>query len=63
MTIKTMQYNPGMRITNLDQLPNGTGAKYLEVLDNGSGPFIAVRWKNVQPKTLPKNHFLIRFGR
>ena len=63
MTIKTTQYNPGMQITNTDQLPKGTGAKYLEVLDHGSGPFVAVQWRRTQPSTLPKKHMLIRFGR
>ncbi len=61
--IKTITYNPGMQITNLDQLPKGTGAKYLEVIDENQGPFIAVCWRQVQPKSLPRNHKLVTFSR
>lgn len=56
-------YNPGMQITNTAQLPKGTGAKYLEVIDHGSGPFIAVQWRRVVPKSLPKFHALLEFKR
>jgi hypothetical protein len=61
--MKTTTYNPGMQITNLDQLPRGTGAKYLEVRDDGSGPFIAVQWRRTQPKNLPSKHILLEFKR
>lgn len=59
--MKRTTYNPGMQITNTDQLPRGTGSKYLEVLDNGTGPFIAVEWRNTLPKSIPTNHMLIEF--
>jgi hypothetical protein len=35
----------------------------LEVLDTGDGPFVAIQWRRVLPKSLAKNHKLIAFGR
>mgnify|MGYP006373999897 CR=1 FL=1 len=61
MAAKTVTYNPGMLIANTDQLPKGTGCKYLEAIDNGSGPFIAVAWRNKKIK-LPKGRILIEFS-
>lgn len=61
--MKITPYNPGMQITNLDQLPRGTGGRYLEVLDNKVGPFIAVAWRRTRPKSLPKSHLLLAFSR
>ena len=58
--IADIPYNPGMQITNTDQLPKGTGAKYLEVFDDGK-MLIAVQWRRIKPISLPKKHFLIRF--
>jgi len=63
MKAKITPYNPGMQITNTDQLARGTGAKYLEVLDNGTGPFVAVQWRRTIPRTLPNKHMLVRFGK
>jgi len=61
--MKTTTYNPGMQIRNVEQLRSGPGAKYLEVLDVGEGPFLAIQWRRVLPKSLAKNHKLIAFGR
>jgi hypothetical protein len=62
MNPRTVSFNPGMQITNTAQLPRGTGAKYLEVIDNGNGPFIAVQWRRVKPKSLKnKRRLLIKF--
>jgi hypothetical protein len=61
--IRTITYNPGMQITNVDQLSKGTGAKYLEVLDNNEGPFIAVQWRKTKPKSLQPKHKLVEFPR
>lgn len=58
-------YNPGMQISNVAQLPTGSGAKYLEVLEpHETGlPLIAIGWRMVKPKTLPARHHLIEFTR
>ena len=46
--MKVIQYNKDLLITNLDQLPHGVGAKYLEVLpDNIHGVLIAKQWRRV----------------
>ena len=58
--MKIVEYNPGMKIVNTAQLPKGTGAKYLEVLDDGES-LIAVKWLRKQPDKLEKNHWLIQF--
>jgi hypothetical protein len=61
--MKTVQYNPGMQITNAAQLPKGTGAKFLEVVEphEPNLPLIAVQWRNTKPKSLPADHHLIQF--
>jgi hypothetical protein len=61
----TVQYNPGMQITNTSQLPRGTGAKYLEVVEphETDMPLIAVQWRRTKPKSLPKRHHLVEFSR
>ena len=63
--MKIVDYIPGMQITNTAQLPKGSGAKYLEVLDPAwyRGPFIAIRWLRTQPKKLDKGRMLIRFAK
>lgn len=54
-------YNPDLKITNLQQLSKGTGARYLEVLDDQKlhGVYIACRWKRNVPNKLDKGHVLI----
>ena len=59
--MNTIPYNPGIQITNLDQLPKGTGAKYLEVIVPAEGPIIAVAWRKTKPKTLGRGRKLIEF--
>lgn len=54
-------YRPGMQITNVEQLPAGTGARYLEVLISHAGPLIVVQWRRKKPRSLPKGRALIRF--
>ena len=44
--IPVIKHNRDMRITNLDQLAHGTGAKYLEVLESHiPDTYIAVQWR------------------
>ena len=59
--MQVVTYNPGMKITNTDQLPRGTGSKYLEVSTVTDGVLIAVQWRRVKPRTLPKGRALIEF--
>ena len=42
-----IDYHPHMIVRNLDQLPRGTGAKYLEVIE-GQYPreYIAKQWRH-----------------
>ena len=62
MRTHIIDYNPGMRIVNTDQLARGTGAKYLEVFeDDRHNVLIAVRWRRTKPRTLPAGRQLIRF--
>ena len=55
-------YSPSLKITNIAQLPRGTGAKYLEVLDNGDGTLIAVQWRRKGEQAAP-GHKLVEFSR
>jgi hypothetical protein len=52
-----------MQITNTAQLPRGTGAKYLEVMEpHETGlPLVAVQWRKAMPKKLAKGHTLVVF--
>ena len=59
--MNVVRYNPGIQITNTDQLPRGTGAKYLEVLVPTVGPLVAVQWRRTKPRTIPKGRALIQF--
>ncbi len=60
--MNTIPYNPGMQITNTEQLPKGTGAKYLEVIVPDEGPIVAVAWRKTKPKTLKHVRKLIEFN-
>ena len=57
--MKMMQYNKSLKIVNLDQLPLGTGVKYLEVIKGQGEELIAVRWR--RNPVYPKGHILINF--
>ena len=59
----TYRYTPGMQIANTDQLPRGTGAKYLEVLVPCVGPLIAVQWRRTKPRKLQAGRALVEFSR
>jgi hypothetical protein len=63
--MKTVPYNPGMQITNTDQLPRGTGAKYLEVTEPHEPglPLVAIQWRNTMPKKLERGRTLIVFSK
>lgn len=58
---KTIKYHRNLVITNLDQLPHGVNAKYLEVIvDNEHGVLIAKQWRRKQIKT-DSIHALVQF--
>jgi hypothetical protein len=43
--VKLIKYHKLLLITNLEQLPRGTGAKYLEVIDGQNGYLVAKQWR------------------
>jgi len=43
--VKVIDNNKELVVTNLDQLPRGTGAKYLEVIESHCGTYIAKQWR------------------
>ena len=60
--MEIIKYNPELKITNLDQLARGTGAKYLEVLPvKAKGILIAVKWCRKIPKQFDGNFSLVSF--
>jgi hypothetical protein len=61
MTI--IRYTPALRIANTDQLPGGTGAKYLEAMLGHDGELIAVAWRRKKPASLDHGRVLVRFGK
>lgn len=50
MNYKMIPYTPQLRIVNLEQLPRGQGAKYLECISGDNGILIARQWRNVKPE-------------
>lgn len=60
--MRTIDYTPGLRVSNIDQLPPGAGARYLEALEphDLDLPLIAVQWRR-PPAALPAGHLLIKF--
>ncbi len=48
-------------ITNTQQLPHGTGAKYLEAMTAHNGDFVAIRWRRKIVDSIPADHVLIEF--
>lgn len=44
--MRVIQYTRELKIVNLDQLPHGTGARFLEVFpDPTHGTLVAVQWR------------------
>ena len=46
-----IQNTPTLRIVNLDALPRGTGAKYLECISGQNGELVAKQWRRSVPKS------------
>ena len=56
-----LKFDKTLDIRNLDCLPHGTGAKYLEVMtSHEQGVYIAVQWHRKLGK-IPSDHILIMF--
>ena len=50
-----------MRITNLEHLPRGIGARLLLVIDSPyAGEYVAVRWLRKMPTTTRRLHHVLR---
>lgn len=59
---KIVDYCPSLTIRNVEQLPRGTGAKYLECVEGQAyGTYIAAKWRRTLPASLPRGRVLIRF--
>lgn len=62
MERKIVDFEPDLTITNLDQLPRGTGAPYLLVVDSPyPGEYVAKRWIRNLPATTQRGETVIRF--
>ncbi len=53
-----LQYSPKLPIRNLEQLPQGRGARYLEVMPGDCGDLVAVRWR--RKAVCGPNHQLVQ---
>jgi hypothetical protein len=62
MTVKIIPNDRSLDIRNLEQLPRGTGAPYLEVMESHiQGVYIAVQWRRAV-KVSANDHVLVQFG-
>lgn len=57
----TIQYTKNMKVSNLESLPSGTGAKFLIVMEDFKGRYIAKRWARKEPVNLRQNEVAIKF--
>ena len=54
-----LKYDKSLDIRNLEQLPRGLGAKYLEVMtSHEQGVYIAVQWHRKLGK-IPSDHIMV----
>ena len=64
--IKTMptiiKYTAELDIRNVDSLPAGTGAKYVEVIRGLDGAMIAKQWRRKIPTNAKSDQMFIAFG-
>ena len=60
--MEIINYTNKLKFANTDQLPRGTGAKYLLVLVNGE-TLIAHSWKRNLPKSIPAGYAIVKFGK
>lgn len=59
-----IDYNPTIRVLNLDQLPKGTGSRFLLVINTiyeQPKEYIAKRWLRKLPEHTNRGETIIRF--
>ena len=57
-----IDYEPILTITNIEQLPHGTGCKYLIAIESPYyGEYIAKSWKRSMPLSTKRGEVVIRF--
>lgn len=57
-----VDYDPALKITNIEALPSGTGARYLLVIESPYyGEYIAKRWLRKLPASVSRIERIIRF--
>lgn len=58
-----VDYHAQLDITNLDQLPTGTGSKYLLVIEGQAmGSYVAKKWLRKLPRRRPqRGEKIVRF--
>lgn len=56
-----IKYNAKLDIRNTDQLPKGSGAKYLLCIKGIDKELIASQWKRKKPSRLGKQEILVAF--
>jgi len=55
-----IKYTPQLKIINTEQLPHGTGTRYLLALQD-KDTYIAHSWKRIKPDNIPNGYALIDF--
>jgi len=56
-----IEYDTSLDIRNIEHLPRGTGAKYLEVIAGQGDEYVAVQWRRRNHNGIPSSHTLVRF--
>uniref|UniRef100_A0A6M3LIT3 Uncharacterized protein n=1 Tax=viral metagenome TaxID=1070528 RepID=A0A6M3LIT3_9ZZZZ len=56
-----IKHSRELRITNTEQLPHGTGAKYLETMPAHNGDYVAIAWRRKILDNIPCDHILVEF--
>ena len=57
-----IDYDPEIKITNIESLPSGTGARYLLVVESPYyGEYVAKKWLRKLPASVSRIERIIRF--
>ena len=59
--MEIIDFDRNMTIKNLEAMPRGTGAKYIEILVAHNGDFVFYKVRRTVPKEIPYDHKIIRF--
>jgi hypothetical protein len=57
-----IKYTAELDIRNVESLPAGTGAKYVEVIRGLNGSMIAKQWRRKIPTNATSDQMFIAFG-